>query len=274
MPITNYYVASDAMGSATAILDEEGNVLERRSYDAFGKTTCMAPDDTHAGTSPTDVDVGFQGQISDEVTGLYQMGYRWYNPVLGRWLSRDPIGLKGGDNLDRFVNNSPTQITDPKGLSFLSDIADATIETLKKTYVIHRDNMHLGPYHLNDPERHCFNTGWYRHCVSSCILQNQLSYPGKALDPAGLSGIRGAITGASALAVEVAATTYGYDWPWQKFSEDGDREANHVGIINAITLGPSISCLETCKKQFFHKREQECCPSKPTLKKDDASCCK
>jgi hypothetical protein len=44
MRITDYYVASDAMGSVTAILDEDGNLLERRSYDAFGAMTCMAPD--------------------------------------------------------------------------------------------------------------------------------------------------------------------------------------------------------------------------------------
>jgi len=117
MPITNYYVASDAMGSATAILDEEGNVLERRSYDAFGKMTCMTPDDTHVGTSPTDVDVGFQGQISVEVTGLYQMGYRWYNPVLGRWLSRDPIGLTGGSNCYAAFLNDSNSNGDPFGLS-------------------------------------------------------------------------------------------------------------------------------------------------------------
>ena len=53
----------------------------------------MLPDGTPVAISPTGVDVGFQGQVRDEVTGLSQMGYRWYNPVLGRWLSRDPIGL-------------------------------------------------------------------------------------------------------------------------------------------------------------------------------------
>lgn len=46
MTITNYYVASDAMGSTTSILDEEGTVLERRSYDAFGEMNCMTPDGT------------------------------------------------------------------------------------------------------------------------------------------------------------------------------------------------------------------------------------
>ena len=67
MPKKSYYVASDAMGNATAILDENGNVLERRRYEAFGEMTCMTPDGTPFATSPTEVDVGFQGQICDEV---------------------------------------------------------------------------------------------------------------------------------------------------------------------------------------------------------------
>ena len=116
MTITDYYVTTDAMGSVTAILDEEGNVLERRSYDAFGEMTCMTPDGTPVAECPTGVDVGFQGQVRDEVAGLYQMGYRWYNPVLGRWLSRDPIGLVGGFNCFDFAHNKPTEWSDPLGL--------------------------------------------------------------------------------------------------------------------------------------------------------------
>ncbi len=116
MTITDYYVATDAMGSVTAILDDEGNVLERRSYDAFGEMTCMTPDGTPVAESPTSVDVGFQGQIRDAVSGLYQMGFRWHSPILGRWLSRDPIGLEGGGNLTAFVQNAPQIRADSMGL--------------------------------------------------------------------------------------------------------------------------------------------------------------
>jgi RHS repeat-associated protein len=116
MPITDYYVTTDAMGSVTAILDEEGNVVERRSYDAFGAMTCMTPDGTPATTSPTALDVGFQGQQMDELTGMYQMGYRWYSPVLGRWVSRDPIGLESGMNPMAFVENQPNISKDSSGL--------------------------------------------------------------------------------------------------------------------------------------------------------------
>jgi RHS repeat-associated protein len=118
MPTTDYYMASEAMGSATAILDEDGNVLERRTYDAFGKMTCMAPDGTPVTESPTEVDVGFQGQIRDDVTSLYQMGYRWYSPTLGRWASTDPTGLKGGINYYASFGNTPNTHLDPWGLAW------------------------------------------------------------------------------------------------------------------------------------------------------------
>ncbi len=42
---------------------------------------------------------------------------RWYDPVVGRWLSQDPIGFAGGDaNLYRYCQNSPLVRTDPTGL--------------------------------------------------------------------------------------------------------------------------------------------------------------
>ena len=121
MTVTRYYVTSDAMGSATAILDEDGNVLERRSYEAFGEMASMTPDGFPVEISPTGVDVGFQGQICDDVTGLYQMGYRWYNPALGRWLSRDPIGLSGGDSANCFCVNNPSSNIDIIGLACCDD---------------------------------------------------------------------------------------------------------------------------------------------------------
>ena len=116
MTVARYYVTADAMGSATAILDEDGNVLERRSYEAFGEVTCMLPDGSPVEISPTGVDVGFQGQVRDDFTGLYLMGYRWYNQSIGRWLSRDPIGLHGGINSNLFVLNRPTDDSDSLGL--------------------------------------------------------------------------------------------------------------------------------------------------------------
>lgn len=139
MPITDYYVASDAMGSVTAILDEDGNVIERRSYDAFGEMTCMAPDGTQVTESPTGVDVGFQGQIRDDVTGLYQMGFRWHNSTTGRWLSRDPIEEAGGLNQYSFSCNQPIDAADPLGLMIMPSTAWSSLPS--------KGNKEIGTIH-------------------------------------------------------------------------------------------------------------------------------
>ena len=49
-------------------------------------------------------------------TGLYYYKYRYYDPVTGRWLSRDPIGERGGWNFYKFVDNKPVQNIDILGL--------------------------------------------------------------------------------------------------------------------------------------------------------------
>ncbi|MFN7341688.1 MAG: RHS repeat-associated core domain-containing protein [Opitutia bacterium] len=108
-------MTTDAMGSVTSVLSSTGEVLERRSYHAFGQMTCMLPDGTPVATSPTGLKVGFHGQLMDQLTGMYQMGYRWYSPVLGRWASRDPIGLEGGVNVYRAFRNDSTGWKDPWG---------------------------------------------------------------------------------------------------------------------------------------------------------------
>jgi uncharacterized protein RhaS with RHS repeats len=59
-------------------------------------------------------------------------GYRYYDPVTGRWPSRDPIAERGGVNLYAFVGNRITNIIDYLGLS--PDAPDCC-DTEKKKYL-------------------------------------------------------------------------------------------------------------------------------------------
>jgi uncharacterized protein RhaS with RHS repeats len=43
---------------------------------------------------------------------------RWYDPVTGRWLSNDPIGISGGLNQYVFCGNNPVNFRDPYGENF------------------------------------------------------------------------------------------------------------------------------------------------------------
>jgi RHS repeat-associated protein len=57
----------------------------------------------------------FSTKYQDDETGLLYYGYRYYHAVTGRWISRDPIGERGGENLYVFITNNSPALVDPDG---------------------------------------------------------------------------------------------------------------------------------------------------------------
>jgi RHS repeat-associated protein len=57
------------------------------------------------------------GYRYDAETDNYYVRNRYYSPILGRWLTRDPIGYQGGINLYGYVDSSPVGMVDPEGNS-------------------------------------------------------------------------------------------------------------------------------------------------------------
>ncbi|EQD68592.1 YD repeat-containing protein, partial [mine drainage metagenome] len=77
-------------------------------YDVWGNVTS----DTNPGFQP----FGFAGGLYDADTGLVHFGARDYDPVTGRWTTRDPLGFAGGDtNLYGYVLQDPINLEDPSG---------------------------------------------------------------------------------------------------------------------------------------------------------------
>ena len=62
----------------------------------------------------------YAGYYAHQGTGLNLTWYRAYDPVVGRWLSRDPIGENGGINIYDYCLNSPINEIDPFGLDNLN----------------------------------------------------------------------------------------------------------------------------------------------------------
>jgi RHS repeat-associated protein len=109
------YVLRDNL-DPVAIIDTGGVVKERFSYDAFGPARILTAAYGSLGTSTWTY--LFHGEFLDS-SGLYNYGYRYYHPDLGRWPSRDPIGEDGGLNLFAMVENRPVSTWDYLGLAVI-----------------------------------------------------------------------------------------------------------------------------------------------------------
>jgi RHS repeat-associated protein len=104
---TEWYL-TDQLGSVVAIASTSA-ILDQITYDPFGNIVTQ--------TNATDsVRFGFAGMEYDSVTGLYYDHARYYDAVIGRFTSQDPMGFAAGDtNLYRYVNNGPSEVADPTG---------------------------------------------------------------------------------------------------------------------------------------------------------------
>ena len=100
-------VLTDALGS-TAGLASADAVQTRYGYDPYGVASVTGT----ASANPFQ----FTGRENDSGTGLLNYRNRYYNPMWGRFVSEDPIGIAGGVNAYHYVYNNPVQLRDPSGL--------------------------------------------------------------------------------------------------------------------------------------------------------------
>ncbi len=108
-----HFPAYDGNGNVMALVSDVsgGPVLTARyEYDPFGNE--LRRSGTHAENNPW----RFSTKWTDRESGLSYYGYRFYDPVRGRWLNRDPIGEEGGLNLYGFVTNDPFNQWDYLGM--------------------------------------------------------------------------------------------------------------------------------------------------------------
>ena len=106
---TASFYTRDHLGSIQEMFSGGGTVvLARYDYDPYGRSTSKIP-----GTPP---DFNFTGLYRHSKSNLDLATYRAYDPDLGRWLSRDPIGEDGGLNLYAYVGNNPLNRVDFLGL--------------------------------------------------------------------------------------------------------------------------------------------------------------
>jgi RHS repeat-associated protein len=128
------YLTQDQIGSTRMVTDANGLVGTRYDFLPFGE-------EVPAGTGGRTLSMGyngwednsnpkFAGQMRDPESARDLMGFRYYSPQEGRFVSVDP-GNAGADSGDpqtwngySYVGNNPVNYTDPDGLGFWSILGD------------------------------------------------------------------------------------------------------------------------------------------------------
>jgi len=108
---TLYYLLTDHLGSTALTVDSSGVKVGELRYRAYGETRYTW------GTTPTSR--RFTGQLEEGTIGLYDYGARFYDPLLGRFLSADTV-VPNPDNPQAFNRysyclNNPLRYVDPTG---------------------------------------------------------------------------------------------------------------------------------------------------------------
>jgi RHS repeat-associated protein len=103
----------DHLGTPQELTDQKGDIAWSAHYKAWGQI--QEQRSAFAVQQGLTNPIRFQGQYHDHETGLHYNRYRYYDPQVGRFISKDPIGLAGGINLHQYAPN-PTQWIDPLGL--------------------------------------------------------------------------------------------------------------------------------------------------------------
>jgi RHS repeat-associated protein len=108
---THRYYHSDGSGNVTYLADNTSSATlkAKYKYDAFGRLI------TSSGTDAASNLYRFSSKELHSNSGLYYYGFRFYDPSLGRWINRDPLGEAGGINLYGFVHNNPNYYADTDG---------------------------------------------------------------------------------------------------------------------------------------------------------------
>jgi RHS repeat-associated protein len=116
----SFYFSNHANGAPEEVQTGAGDIVWENSFSTWGN---IASESRHQGIyKSTDrfelitQNLRFQGQYFDQETGLHYNTFRFFDPDIGRFISEDPIGLAGGENLQLYGRN-PYGWIDPLGLA-------------------------------------------------------------------------------------------------------------------------------------------------------------
>ncbi len=127
---TPYLFRKNVFGDVTHIYSEDGELVGKYSYTAFGECEIDLNVDGVASDNP----IRYRSYYYDEETNLYYLNTRYYDPAIGRFMTIDSIAYLAPDvinglNLYAYCNNNPVMCVDPTGHFPLAILAAALLLT-------------------------------------------------------------------------------------------------------------------------------------------------
>jgi RHS repeat-associated protein len=118
----NYYYHADALGSITALTDDNKEIVETYSYTAYGAPKIKDNTGTVLVKSAIDNTYFFTSRELDSESGLYYFRARYYDCHRGAFTQEDFVFAP---NLFTYAGNSPAGRIDPYGMDWIQDAVNA-----------------------------------------------------------------------------------------------------------------------------------------------------
>ena len=185
-----YYIHTDHLNTPRRITRPGDNIIVWRwDSEPFGATP--ADEDPDGDSTAFTYNLRFPGQYLDDETGLHYNYFRDYDPVTGRYVESDPIGLHGGINTYGYASANPITNFDPSGLDCQS-AGGRTICTYPGGPSFNIPTppnfpAHIGPSNLL---YHSYDVSVSEKCLDNNMLQGLINNPapGNPMSPATAGG--------------------------------------------------------------------------------------
>ncbi|MGE7989475.1 RHS repeat-associated core domain-containing protein [Pseudomonas sp. NPDC089554] len=132
-----YYFHTDQIGTPLELSNSVGEIVWQATYRSWGSIEQLT-------INEIEQNLRFQGQYFDEETHLHYNTFRLYDPAVARFITQDPIGLAGGDNLYSYAPN-PSGWLDPLGWCVSTNVTRGVAgQPLKATARITKSDLKTG----------------------------------------------------------------------------------------------------------------------------------
>ena len=129
---TRYYYVKNLQGDITMLVDENGSVAAKYTYDHQGAVVSVLRGNGAPTTDPYHIanlnPLRYRGYVYDTDSGLYYLQSRYYDPDTGRFINADVYCDTGNSvlstNMFAYCENNPVNFVDPSGTDawWLQDI--------------------------------------------------------------------------------------------------------------------------------------------------------